>query len=67
MARRLHTGDAVRVPSTGEIGLLVAVHRAYPESALVSLGAAGLWTFPVEIVGPVDDLGATYTAESSEE
>jgi len=64
---QLHTGDAVRVLPTGEIGLLVAIHRVYPESALVSLGAAGLWRFPVDIVGRVDDLRSAFAPESSTE
>jgi hypothetical protein len=65
MSHQLHTGDAVRVLPTGEIGLLVAIHRADPESALVSLGAAGLWTFPLEHIGRLDDLGSVMSAGSS--
>jgi len=66
MSSHLHTGDAVRVISTGEIGLLVAIHRAYPESALVSLGAAGLWTFPIDTVVNLDDLQSAFSATPSE-
>jgi hypothetical protein len=67
MSLQLQTGDAVRVLPTGEIGLLVAVHRACPESALVSLGAAGLWKFPIGTVGRLDDLESAFPAESSDE
>ena len=56
MSPHLQTGDAVRVLPTGEIGLLLAVNRMYPESALVSLGAEGLWTFPIGMIDQVADL-----------
>ena len=58
MSSQLQTGDAVRVLPTGEIGVLVAIHRAYPESALVSLGADGLWTFPIDVVDRLEDFHA---------
>lgn len=53
---QLHTGDAVRVLPTGEVGLVVRIDRLYPVSALISLGAEGLWAFPIETIDRVDDL-----------
>jgi hypothetical protein len=56
MSVQLQTGDAVRVLPTGEIGLLLGINRMYPESGLVSLGAEGLWTFPIQMIDRIGDL-----------
>jgi len=63
---QLHTGDAVRVLPTGEVGLVVKIDRLYPVSALVSLGAEGLWAFPIETVDRVDDL-QSYLADDRDQ
>jgi hypothetical protein len=60
MSSRLQTGDAVHVRPTGEIGLLVRIDRLYPASALVPLGADGLWAFPIDAIDRIDDLQSFF-------